>query len=175
MHKMTKLPLYLGFSIFVISVLFSVVKLGEQVSISSNSVKATSTTATLTLSFIKPNKISLLLNAEKPVAGIDTVISFDKNKISVLPSTLKGSNVFTASGGVVDENEGSLSFAAIASKPIVTTGIVATFIINPKKGANTENVAVSLLTGANQSAVLEKATGEKMFLKVQNVEFSLNP
>ncbi len=84
MHKVTKLPLYLGISVLVISVLFSVVKLGEQVSISSSSVKATSATANLSLSFISPDKISLMLNADKPVAGIDAVISFDKNKIAVL-------------------------------------------------------------------------------------------
>lgn len=158
----------------MISVLFSVVKLGEQVSISSQSVKATSSTATLTLRFIKPDKISLFLNADKPVAGIDAVIGFDKSKISVLPSTLKGSNVFTASGGIVDDQEGSLSFAAIANKPAVTTGIVATFILNSKKGVSSGKAAVSLLTGVNQTAVLEKSTGEKMLLKATNVEFNLN-
>jgi hypothetical protein len=175
MHKITRLPLYLGASVLVFSVLFSVVKLGEQVSISSNSVKATSATANLTLNFVSPDKISLMLTADKPVAGIDAVISFDKNKIMVLPSTLKGSNVFTASGGVVDKNEGNLSFAAIASKPEVTSGIVATFNVSPKQGKNIEKTSLILLTGINQTNVIEKNSGEKMLLKVSNVEFSLNP
>lgn len=175
MHIVKRLPLYMGLAVFVISVLFSVVKLGEQVSTSSNSVKATSATANLSLSFVSPNKISLMLTADKPVAGIDAVISFDKNKITVLPSTLKGSNVFTTSGGVVDNNEGNLSFAAIASKSGVNSGIVATFNISPKPGMNVEKTSLILLTGLNKTSVLEKDTGEKMFLKVANVEFNLNP
>lgn len=175
MHKVKKLPLYLGLSVLIISVLFSVVKLGEQVSISSNSVKATMAVANLKLSFISPDTISLTLTSDKPVAGIDAVISFDKNMVTVLPSTLKGSNVFTASGGVVDGNGGNLSFAAIANKPAVTTGIVAVFKISPKPGKAGGKTAFSLLTGLNQTAVLEKDTGEKMLLKVQNAEFNLNP
>lgn len=173
MKSIAKLPLYLGIAVFVISVLFSAIKVGERGILTSQGVKATIPKASLSLNFSSPNMISVLLNAEKEVAGIDAVIKFESGKINILPSTLQAGNSFITSGGTVDRSQGTFSFSALAKSP-VSTGIVANFKIVPSKNLDKVQSELKFVEGTDGTAVIDKSTSQNVLYETSGVKFSLS-
>lgn len=171
MKAFSKIPLYLGLSVLVISILFSVAKLGNKNSIADLKSKAATDGASLSLSFSSPDIVSVALTSDKEVAGVDAVITFNKDAITILPSTLAAGKSFVTSGGEVNEESSTFSFSALA-QAAVTSGIVATFHVQAK---GTESVAANLqfAGGAEKTAVIEKATGGNILSQSTGTTFTV--
>jgi len=112
----------------------SATKLGENKAITYNKSRAAGSGTKLTLHFTEPNIISMMLTSEKQVAGIDAVIKYNKDMLSILSSTLIGGADFTTSGGTVNEDAGTFSFSSLAKPSFKNTGVVAMFEIRSKEG-----------------------------------------
>ncbi len=168
MKKFVKLPLYFGLFIFVAAILLSAIKVGEKGSITNQKSKASSAGASLSLKYTPPNLVSVLVNSEKEIAGVDAVIKFDKENISVLPSTLRGTTAFTTTGGKVDEKNGTFSFTALV-KTKTASGIIASFDI---KTLGKPSGELSFVTGSEGSAVIEAATKENILTSTVGVNLS---
>jgi hypothetical protein len=130
MKILKRLPLYLGFFVFVISILFSAVRVGSSTTL-NNQTKANLEGANLQLLYSEPDTVSILLNSVKSVSGIDIVLNYDSQILEILPSTLQAGGPFTLSGGLIDEENGTFSFSSIAQED-VASGIIANFQFKPK-------------------------------------------
>jgi hypothetical protein len=171
MKSLNKLPLYLGLSIFVFSVLVSAVKVGERNSLTSQQTRASASKATLELKFSTPDIVSVVLTSGKKIAGVDAVIKFDKNKLKILPSTLHGGSSFITAGGVIEEQKGLFSFSALA-KEEVSSGIVANFNIAASTKSSVDS-ELHLLVGQDGSSVLEKTSLENILDNAGSVKVNL--
>ncbi len=173
MNKFTRFPLYLGLGIFVVTILVSAVKLGEKKSLTSTKSRAGSSASTLTMRFVAPDTVNISFTADKAVSGIDAVIEYEKDKISVLPSTLTAGSSFITTGGIVDETASTFSFSAISKGADNKAGIVANFKVVSK---NPEAVVATRLifkTGEGETKVIDQVTGDNILGNAQGVEFSL--
>lgn len=170
MQRFAKLPLYLGLFVFVVAVLFSAIKVGERGNLTSQRSKATTSGANLSLKYTHPHLISVILNSDKEVAGVDVVLKFNKEQVVILPSTLSGSNSFSTTGGKVDEKSGTFTFSALA-KTKVTSGIIASFNIKGARGGQVVG-EINFLEGPDGSAVIESATKENILTSASGVNLS---
>lgn len=173
MRILTKLPLYLGLSIFVLAVLVSAVKVGERGGIVPNQSQATVAKATLTLRFTSPDLVSITLNSEKEVAGVDVEIKYEKDKLSILPSTLTGGPTFVTTGGNLEESAGTFSFSALAKEKSLTSGIVATFNIGPVNQSKSLDTTLQFNKGEGKTAVIDKVTGENILNRADTLNINL--
>lgn len=175
-HKVkihTKLPLYLGLGVFILSVIISGMKVGgEQLAYMTGKTSASTATASLTLRYSSPDLVSVSLDSQKDVAGVDAVLKYDKEAMSILPSTLAGGPQFITSGGVIDESKNTFSFNGLAKSP-VSTGIVATFKIIQVNGVD-RDIKMDFVVGTNGSAVIEKISGENILNSTSGVKFTVS-
>lgn len=161
MNKFAKLPLYLGLTVFVFTVLFSAARLSGGGSVINQQSKATVNGAVLTARYSPTGIISLTVNSNTPIAGVDAVFKYEKNKIGILPSSLAGSPEFTTTGGEVDEGQSTFSFTALANQgSSVSSGIVATFGV---KATGLQSGAV-LQFVPGKSSVIEKGSGRNILV-----------
>lgn len=169
MGKFTRAPLYLGLFVMTIAVVVSAVKVGNNRT--SENVKAGTANSALSLNFSSPDIISLAVSSDQIVAGIDAMIKFDKDKVVIMPSSLKGTGTFVTSGGKVDESQNVFSFSAVSNQG-VKAGMVASFQVKSK---NDSNVATSLQldVSGGKTAVLSKTTGENISVSTTDVKFTL--
>lgn len=172
MKILTKIPLYLGLSMFVLAIVVSAIKLGERNSQNSLQSRASSTNSTLTLRYSAPDLVSITLSAAHDVAGVDAVIEFDKDKIIVMPSTLVGGPKFLTTGGLTDESLGTFSFSALAKEQNIQAGIVATFTIAPKNAEKIDTV-LKFVKGEGKTAVIDRTTGENTLGSAEALDISL--
>lgn len=163
-----RLPLYLGLAVMVASVLISAMTVGQRGSITSLKSRASSTDASLSLRFVSPNMINISLVSQKPIAGIDVALQYDKDKVTVMPSTLTSGPSFTTTGGIADETNGTFSFSAIARNPSVSSGIVATFQVVPKQ--TSVDALFQFVETAGKTAVLDQASGNTMTVTTEGVK-----
>lgn len=154
MKLFTKLPLYLGLAVLVFSVLMATVKVGQQQSLTDQRTKAAASGASLSLNFTSPHLVSVMLASDIEVAGVDVTIKFDSSKLSILPSTLASSPSFLTTGGKVDDKEGTFSFSALGKTKTVTSGIVASFVVNGKNVSKMDSTEIHFVTANSQTAVL---------------------
>lgn len=173
MKKITRLPLYLGLGIFVVTVLLSAVKLGEKKSITATKSRAGSSISSLNMRFVAPDMINVSFVSEKPVSGIDAVMEYEKDKISILPSTLSSGQSFITTGGTVNEEAGTFSFSALSKEAGVKAGMVGTFKVARKDPAVTTATRLKFKIGEEDSKVIEEATGNDILGDAEGVEFSL--
>lgn len=173
MKTFYKLPFYAGLFVFVISVLFSAIKIGEKNFFVSQRAKAQVEGAILEMKFLPPNSVNVFLVSQKPVAGLDVVVKFEKDKVQILPSTLQGSSSFITSGGVVEEGNSSFSFSALP-KGEGSAGLVASFAIRSVSD-NFSPTKLVFLTGERGSAVLEKVTLKNILTETKGVEINNLP
>lgn len=173
MKFLYKLPLYLGLSVFVLTVLVSAIKVGERGGIVPNQSQATIAKAILTLRFSSPDFISVTLNSDKEVAGVDVTLNYDKDKLSILPSTLTGGPAFVTTGGNIEEATGEFSFSALAKEKSVTSGIVATFNISAKNKSEKIDATLQFIKGEGKTAVIDKTTGENILTRSDSLNISL--
>lgn len=172
MKPFSKIPLYLGLSVLVISILFSAVRLGQNKSVADIKSRAGAPKASLSLQFSAPDAVSVSVISEKEIAGIDAVITFNKDNVVILPSTLTASSSFVTSGGEVDEEAGTFSFSALA-RGSVTAAVVATFNVETK-GRESVTANLQFATGEGKSAVIEKATGGNILSQGSGATFTLS-
>lgn len=170
MNKFVKLPLYLGLFVFVVAVLFSAIKVGERGNLTNQRSKASTNGASLSLKYTPPDLISVVLNSDKEVAGVDVVVKFNKEKVIVLPSTLRGSAAFSTTGGKVDSANGTFSFTALA-KTAATLGIISSFNIQATKG-NQLVGEINFVGGNDGSAVIDKATSANILTTTTGVNLN---
>lgn len=158
MKALTRLPLYLGLFVFLLAVLVSSVKLSEKRSVSSR-IQAIAKGASLSMQFTKPDLVSVLVNSAVDIEGIDVAVGYDKDVISIYPSTLRASDRFFTTGGNLDSDNGEFIFSAIA-KSQFRNGIVAQFNIGNKES----NAVITRLEflDKERSAVFERGTGNNV-------------
>ncbi len=173
MKSFVKLPLYLGFFVFILSILVSAIKVGEQTAFSNQKTNASVSSASLSLKFTPPDLVSVILNSQKEVAGVDVLIRYEKDKVSISPSSLKNGSLFVTSGGQEDKSASTFLFSALASRQDVKSGIVATFQVLPIVNWPDITTELSIVKGKNKSGVIDKASGEDILETVSGVKFTL--
>lgn len=174
MKSRVKLPLYLGLSVLVFSVIMSAIKIGSRGDFTSQRTKASSDMAILTLKFTQPDIVSLILTSEKEIKGIDAVLQYNKDQITILPSSLKAGANFVTTGGIADDKTGTFSFSGISTKPSVSTGIVASFTVSPKGDRKSAEGSIQFGQGQLSSSVIDNITGLNILGETQGVKFTLS-
>lgn len=173
MKRFNKLPLYAGLAVFMVAVMVSAVKLGEKSSLTYNRTQASQSGALLALKFSQPDTISITINSDKEIAGVDLVIKYENNKVKILPSTLKGGNTEVLTGGVVDENKGTFSFSILPQVPI-KTGVLASFNIVPANNLKNVDSEMQIIEGPDGSSVLDQDATSNILKATEKVQFSLS-
>jgi hypothetical protein len=173
MKIITKLPLYLGLGIFVSVILFSAVKVGEKNNLTLIKSRATTSGAILKMIYTSPDMVSVSFSGDKLVSGVDVVIEYEKNKISILPSSLLSSPQFITSGGQVNEDTGIFTFSAMAKDAAIKTGVIGTFKVVPKNKYVRETTNLKFKTGEGSSVVIDAESGKNILINTEGVQFSL--
>lgn len=172
MRKFTKFPLYLGLFVLVVSVLISATKLGEERALTYQRTRAASSGATLTMRYLAPHLVSVLLKSEKKVAGVDVVIRYPQEKIAILPSSLTSGPSFITTGGAIDEKASTFSFSALVKDTPVRSAIVATFSVQSKNIGGGEWVNLEFDTANGNTAVIEEEGSTNILTRADGVRFS---
>lgn len=173
MKHLSRLPLYLGLTVFILSVLVTSITLRQNKSLTSTNIRASQDGAQLSLIFTNPNIVSLSLISAKEVSGVDVTLKFDQNKVIVMPSSLSGGATFKTTGGKVDADQGIFNFSAIAKTPS-TNGIVATFNIRLKNDGESVSSRFDFDTAQEKTAVLDKASQQNILTQADGTNFSLS-
>jgi hypothetical protein len=168
MKVFSRIPMYAGFSVFAISVILSAVKVSENRSVTNLSSSAAVAQVMLSLSYSKPNLVSVLLTSTQDVAGLDVGVSFDSNILTILPTSLTGGPGVVTTGGVLNEEGGTFSFSALPQGSAFASGIVATFTIAPKDGKS-GSTTISFDTKNSHTAVLSRGTNLNVLSKTESV------
>ena len=172
MRAYTKLPLYLGLAVLVFSVIISVVKIGNQQAFISQNTKAAAAGASLSLKYISPNSVSVLLTSDKEVGGVDVTIKYNALQISILPSSLTSGGLFITSGGSTDDKTGTFTFSGVAKKSQVKDGVVATFNITSKDSVKSADADLQFVVNGTATTVIDKASGQNILNKTQGVKLT---
>ena len=125
----TKFPLYLGITVFVLSVLMASIRIGEKGFVINSDLRAFQEQAILKLYFSEPNIISISAVSAKEIYGADITILYGRDTLAILPSTLSGFSSNITTGGEINQETGSFSFSVVSSNQPVKNGILATFRI----------------------------------------------
>lgn len=165
-----KLPLYLGLSIFVISILISAVKIGERNSIADIGSRAAVNGPNLSMAVTSEKIVNVVISSPIAVSGMDIAIKYNTSDLRILPSTLKAGSNFSISGGIAD-NEGNFSFSAIAKNKIRSEGIVASFE-TAKINRNISSALLEFAEGTGKTAVLG-AGGENINFQTRSLNINL--
>jgi len=172
MKYYNKFPLYLGLAIFAVSLVASAVKIGSNQMIALQQTRANVQGASLSLQFSPPDLISVLLTNNKEITGIDVALKYDKEKIVILPSSLKADDSFITSGGILDEENETFSFSALAKDSVSSSLVVATFRIAPKL-QTAEKTSLDFITSQEKTAVFDKSSMANILVKTQGLTFDL--
>ena len=100
-------------------------------------------------------------------------MEYEKDKISILPSTLTAGSSFITTGGIVDEGTSTFSFSALSKETGVKAGIVGTFKVARKNPGATTATRLKFKIGEGDSKVIEEATGNDILGDAEGVEFGL--
>lgn len=130
---MTRLPLYLGILIVLISVFTTTLKLGEKALYLSGIIKAQQNLVKLSLNYSAPDIITLAVNGDKIISGGDFTLSYNNDEIEILPSSLNGLSGYITTGGELESGSGRYSFSAVNTDEPIATGILASFRITDKQ------------------------------------------
>lgn len=172
MKNISRLPLYLGLSVLVFTILVSSVKIGQKVNLTRQDSLASVSAADLSLQFTTPDKVSVLINSPIDVAGIDIALKYDKDKFTILPSTLSSGDQFMTTGGKLDKEKGTFSFSAIAKSGIKNT-IVATFSVRSLTPKINTSGSLIYIIGTGKTSVLEKKNRQNILGKATGVNITI--
>lgn len=170
-NPILKLPLYLGLGVFILTVLMTGFKLGDNKSVASLLTRANVSGATLSMQSISSNTVSVLLTSTKEVSGLDVSIYIQPREVKALTSTLTPGPGYALSGGSYDENTQIFSFSALKKTGETSTDLVATFNLGgsvPLSGLTTD---LSFVTESNKTVVLEKGTGTDVLVSTKPLSF----
>lgn len=174
MKTLLRLPLYLGLGAFVLAVIISSVKVGQKGVLTNTRSQATLSGAKLAMQFVLPDMVSVFLSSDKPVAGVDVIVKYDKSKMTILPSSLTAGPEMTVTGGVIDEGQSTFSFSAVAKSLSVKDGIIGTFNIAKNPDSPATEAALEFLTGVGNSTVLEQSSGTNILIGAESISVKLN-
>jgi len=156
-------PLYLGIFAFIISILAVSIKFGQKNMIATGRLLANQDEAIISLKFTSPDIISVNFVSTKEISGSDLVLTYDKNEIEILPSSLSGISGYITTGGSIDKNKGLFSFSAVNSDNPIKSGIFATFRIKGTGGQELDEGSFKVDFVVGESKVygqnLESITG----------------
>lgn len=172
MKNISKIPLYIGLSVLVLSILVTSVTIGQKRSLTQQKSQASSTTANLSLQFTSPGKVSVLVNSPVEVSGMDIVIKYDKNKFIILPSSLSSGDQLITTGGKLDKLNGTFTFSEIAKGSIKNT-IAASFTARSLTPKMNTSGSLSFDTGSDKTAVLEKTSGQNILGEATGVNITI--
>ena len=172
MKNISRLPFYLGLSVLVLTILVSSVKIGQKVNLTRQNSLATAAAADLSLQFTTPDKVSVLINSPVDVAGIDIEVKFDKDKFTILPSSLSSGDQFMTSGRKLDKDSGTFSFSAISKSGAKNT-IAASFIIRSLTPKINTKGSLAYVIGNGKTTVLEKKNRQNILGKATGVNFTI--
>lgn len=170
-NPMLKLPLYLGLGIFILTVLVTGFKIGDNKSIASLLTRANKTGATLSMQSISSDSVSVLLTSAKEVSGLDVAIHIEPNGVKPLVSTLSPGDGFALSGGSYDDATQTFTFSALRKADEPAGSQVASFNLGgavPSSGLSTD---LSFVTDNNKTVVLEKGTGNNILVNTEKLSF----
>lgn len=171
MKFLSKLPLYTGIAVFIVAVLVSAIAVGGKGALTNQQSSAANPTASLSLTFVSPNTMSVTVSSGKLIAGIDATLHYNPEEIFIVASTLRGSSSFATTGGEDQPETGTFSFSAIPSGDI-RSGIVASFTIQPKTTGTPTSSEVSFVEGG-VTKVLEKGTLQNIIGTTKSVVATL--
>lgn len=129
-----KLPLYLGISVFVLTVVVSSVTIGERGSVFTANLKAKNDLPKLSLIYTQPQSITLSLVGSQKIKGLDLVLKYEPGVIEILPSTLSGFSQNFLTGGETDPAAGTFTFSALSEPDDFQNNLIASFKINVSTG-----------------------------------------
>lgn len=172
MNPVHRMPLYLGLAVFIIAILVSAVKIGQSRSLSQLGARAGIAPYSLRLTHTENGWVSVLLNVDRPVAGVDVSIRIPSLDATILPSSLAAGPGYIVSGGSFDEATRHFTFSAVAIGEN-QTGLVAKFQTGPMM--RVENIPVELEFDTSEGAteVIERTTGNSLDVSTQGVRFTL--
>ena len=173
MKSFSKLPLYLGIFVFVLSVIVSASTIGQRKSLTGQAIQATTAKANLSLIFTVPDLVGVVLKSDKEIAGVDIVIKYDKEKVMILPSTLTAGNSFITSGGTLEDEEGTFLFSALTKDIPVVSGVVATFNVQAKRENDQVETELQFERGEGKTSLIEKSTGSDILGEAQGTRLVL--
>lgn len=173
MRRISQIPLFVGFFVFVGVVIFSSSALTSKQYSQNPQSYATLSGITLSLQFVSPNLVSVAFNSEKDISGIDVVIAYDPHDITIYPHTVSPGPQFLTTTGSADEIEGSLSFSAASITTNNRAGIVATFRVDPHQGGSKKDTLLRFMRDKGQTVVTDKQTGANILKETQNVSIPL--
>jgi hypothetical protein len=174
MKVFSRIPLYIGLGAFIMAVTVSAVKVGQGGIWTNTRTQATLTGAKLAMQFVPPGTVSVLLFSDKPVAGADVTVKYDKSKMTILPSSLSPGQEMTVTGGIIDEIQGTFSFSAVSKSLSVKDGIIGTFTIAKNPESTATDAVLDFLTGEGESTVLEQSSGDNILIDASSVPVKLN-
>jgi len=131
----TKLPLYIGLTVLIITVIAGAIKIGEGNSIVRPRTKAFQKEVQLEFDFSLPNIIFINFISDTDILGADISLKYISKKIDILPSTLQGMSGYITSGGEINTVKGTFDFSAVTENP-VKTGIFALVRVSDLSGKN---------------------------------------
>ncbi len=172
MKNISRLPLYLGLSVLVLSVLVTSVTVGQKRNLALQRSQATSSTANLNLQFTSPRTVSVLINSPVDVSGIDIVIKYDKDKFTILPSSLSSGDQLITTGGKLDKVNGTFTFSAIAKGSVKNT-IAASFTVRSLTPKVNTSGSLFFETGSDKTAVLEKTSGQNILGNANSINITI--
>src|SRR3990167_7789058 len=137
---LSRLPLYLGMSFFVLTLLFSALKISQKNSLTGSESRANQNLPELILTFLKPDTVSLNLISQTEMRALDIVLKYE-------PEILE----------ITDSSSGIYSFSAISPESDIKSGTIALWKIRPlKSGVKTVlslNEALSEIYTSEESSL----------------------
>lgn len=171
MKSFTRLPLYLGIGVFVLSVILTGTTISDRNYLSRIKSQAGQNTAAVSLVYSKPDLVSVVVNSPEIVEGVDVTLSFDPSSLEILTSTLFAGPSFTTTGGEVSI-DGEFTFSAVAyQSSAVKSGVVATFQIVSKIKSET---ILSFETGLDKTAVFSRTNQKALQLETEDLTLNLS-
>jgi hypothetical protein len=169
-----KLPLYLGLALFMMTVLLTGTKLGDNKSLTSLFTKANEEGAALSLQSLAGDSVAVFVDTKKEVSGMDITLKIEPKGIHVIPSTLVSGPGYAVSGGTMDPDTNTFSFSALRKPEEGATSYVATFKLEGIGGVWSGLTAdMSYVLDNDATVVLEKSTGKNILIKAEKLSFPL--
>ena len=168
-----KLPLYVGLSVFIVSVLISTVVLGEQVFVGRKLVEAEEESSEIALVYTPPNLVGVVMTSNSEVYSIGFTLRFDPEKFFIDQSTFYPNPAFSLYYKIVDNEKGIARLRLTVKKKGVKSAVVASFAVQPVNYKGPFSSTISLLESSEDSTfVISKETDKNILTSTEGVELS---
>lgn len=173
MKLISKLPLYLGVSIFIVTVMMTAITVGMQKGSFETRSNASVSDVSLSMHYASPGIVSVFLTSQKPVGGMDISIRYDPKRIIILPSTLTAGPLFTTTGGITDIKNGTFSFSTLAKSEVKQGTLVASFTIQAAENSQNGDIQLQFNTGSGLTKVYDAGMTTNILTKTSGVNITV--